>query len=176
MNELFILSELMEAPQNAYHLRSALQVSLGRNRKISFGVLYPLLDKLQKSGLIELRVVEDTRTQKQATITKKGQQRFFELMREDVPDGAKSRDIYLIKLDAMQHLPLEEQQQLLSSFIREQQITISAIEPLIDEFKAAPKRDHWYAEKKQELKLSEAKLAIDWANSFLNELPYDPKK
>ncbi|WP_057881883.1 PadR family transcriptional regulator [Companilactobacillus kimchiensis] len=172
MNELFILGELMEAPQIGYHLRSALQVSLGRNRKISFGVLYPLLDKMADQGLVTIETIEDGRTQKQATITPKGQARFFELMREDVPEGAKNRDIYLIKLDAMQHLPLVDQQELLKSFIREQQKTVDELLPLIKEFAADEKIDHWYAEKKQELKLSEANLAIDWATNFLNDLPY----
>lgn len=175
MNELFILGELMEAPQNGYHLRSSLQVSLGRNRKISFGVLYPLLDKLASQGLIELTTIKDGRTQKVATITEAGKKRFFELMREDVPAGAKSRDIYLIKLDAMQHLPLDEQQALLKTFISEQQKTIDETRPLIREFEQDEKIDHWYAEKKQILKISEARVARDWAKEFLKELPYSKK-
>ncbi|PMD73828.1 PadR family transcriptional regulator [Companilactobacillus nuruki] len=173
MNELFILGELMESPQNGYHLRSSLQVSLGRNRKISFGVLYPLLDKLEKNGLIKLKVLDKGRTQKIATITDKGRQRFFDLMKEDVPVGARSQDIYLIKLDAMQHLSLMEQKDLLMNFIREQQKTIDEERLLIEKFSIDMKKDHWYAEKKQELKLAEAKVAIDWANKFLNDLPYD---
>ena len=175
MNELFILGELMEAPQNGYHLRSSLQVSLGRNRKISFGVLYPLLDKLASQGLIKLTTIKDGRTQKVATITEAGKKRFFELMREDVPAGAKSRDIYLIKLDAMQHLPLVEQQALLTTFISEQQKTIDETRPLIREFEQDEKIDHWYAEKKQTLKISEARVARDWAKEFLKELPYSKK-
>lgn len=176
MNELFILGELMEAPQNGYHLRSALQVSLGRNRKISFGVLYPLLDKLAANELITLKVIEGGRTQKQATITDKGRNRFFELMREPVPEGAKSQDIYLIKLDAMQHLPLSDQQTLLQTFIHEQQKTIDQLKPLIEEFVVDSKKDHWYAEKKQELKLAQASVAIDWAQKFLSDLPYGSEK
>lgn len=175
MNELFVLGELMEAPQNGYHLRSSLQNALGRDRKISFGVLYPLLDKLADNGLIELETVTDGRTQKKATITKKGSDRFFELMREPVPNGAKSRDIYLIKLDAMQHLPLVEQQQLLETFIREQQKTIDETRPVIQEFDEDMRIDHWYAEKKQKLRLAEAQVAVDWAKDFLKDLPYQEK-
>ena len=59
MNELFVLGELMESPQNGYHLRNAMQASLGKNRKVSFGVLYPLLDKLAKNGLITITVNEE---------------------------------------------------------------------------------------------------------------------
>ncbi|NRZ43660.1 DNA-binding PadR family transcriptional regulator [Clostridium beijerinckii] len=50
MNELFILGELMEEPQSGYDLRNALQASLGRHRKVSYGVIYPLLEKLENDG------------------------------------------------------------------------------------------------------------------------------
>ena len=58
MNELFILGELMEEPQSGYYLRNALQVSLGHHRKISYGVIYPLLEQLEKDGLVEITNVE----------------------------------------------------------------------------------------------------------------------
>ena len=50
MNELFVLGELMESPQNGYHLRNAMQASLGKNRKVSFGVI-PIVRQVGKKWL-----------------------------------------------------------------------------------------------------------------------------
>ena len=172
MNELFVLGELMESPQNGYHLRNAMQASLGKNRKVSFGVLYPLLDKLAKNGLITITVNEEGRTQKTASITDKGRQRFFELMKQDVPSGAHTEEIYLIKLDSMQHPPLDEQKELLMVYIREKQITVDEIKGYLKKLDEVKKIDHWYATKKLELLLGKAQLAIQWAEDFLSELPY----
>lgn len=93
MSELFVLGELMESPQNGYHLRNTMQASLGKNCKVSFGVLYPLLDKLTKNGLITITVNDEGRTQKTASMSAKGRQRFFELMKQDVPSGAHTEEI-----------------------------------------------------------------------------------
>ena len=44
----------MEGSHSGYQLRSAMQVPLGRDLKIRYGFVYPLLLKLAKAGLIEL--------------------------------------------------------------------------------------------------------------------------
>jgi DNA-binding PadR family transcriptional regulator len=36
----------MEEPQSGYDLRNALQASLGRHLKVSYWVIYPLIEKL----------------------------------------------------------------------------------------------------------------------------------
>ncbi len=58
MNELFILGELMEGPQSGYDLHNALKVSLGRHRKISYGVIYPLLEKLEERNFLEITTID----------------------------------------------------------------------------------------------------------------------
>ncbi|MDD3224619.1 MAG: PadR family transcriptional regulator [Clostridium sp.] len=114
INELFILGELMEEPQSGYDLRNGLQIFLDRHRKISYGVLYPLLEKLRNEGFLEMTNVESNgKTKKIAFITKKREEHFFELMKMPVPDGAHNADLYLIKLNVMQHLSINEQMQLL---------------------------------------------------------------
>jgi len=85
MNELFILGELMEEPQSGYDLRNAMQVSLGHHRKISYGVIYPLLEKFENEGFLDINnIVSDGKNKKIATITEKGKKRFFELMKMPV--------------------------------------------------------------------------------------------
>ncbi|OPJ61606.1 PadR family transcriptional regulator [Clostridium chromiireducens] len=171
MNELFILGELMEEPQSGYYLRSALQVSLGHHRKVSYGVIYPLLEKLEKDGLVEITTVgADGKNKKVATITEKGKKRFFELMKMPVPSGAHNADIYLIKLDVMQHLTLDEQIQLLDQFYQEQKDIIKDTQDILEKLAEENSKDHWYASKKFELRLQQANVAIEWIERFKQEM------
>lgn len=171
MNELFVLGELMEEPQSGYDLRSALQAALGHHRKVSYGVIYPLLEKLEKEGFVEVTNVEkNSKNKKITTITEKGKERFFELMKMSVPDGAHNADIYLIKLDVMQHLTLEEQIQLLDQFHQEQKDIIKNTQDILKELEKENSKDHWYASKKFELRLQQANIAIQWIEKFKQEL------
>jgi len=171
MDELFILGELMEESQSGYDLRNALQVSLGRHRKISYGVIYPLLEKLKNEDFLELINVEsDGKNKKVATITKKGKIRFFELMKMPVPNGAHNADIYLIKLNVMQHLTLDEQTQLLDQFYQEQKDIIEDTQYVLQKLDEEDSKDHWYASKKFELRLQQANVAIEWIEKFKHEL------
>ncbi len=172
MNELFILGELMEEPQSGYDLHNALQASLGRHRKISYGVIYPLLEKLEKKGLLDITTISisDGKNKKIATITEEGKKRFFELMKMPVPNGAHSDDIFLIKLDVMQHLVLEEQIQLLEQFYQEQKYIIEDTQNALKKLSGENSKDHWYASKKFGLRLQQAKIAIEWIDKFKYEL------
>ncbi|WP_407314480.1 PadR family transcriptional regulator [Desulfosporosinus sp. SB140] len=171
MNELFILGELMEEPQTGYDLSNALQVSLGRHRKVSYGVIYPLLEKLEKEGFVEATSVgTEGKNKKVVTITEKGKERFFELMKMPVPNGAHNADIYLIKLDVMQHLDLDEQIQLLDQFYQEQKDIIKDTQDALKKLAEEDSKDHWYANKKLELRLQQANITIEWIVKFKHEL------
>lgn len=170
MNELFVLGELMEGPQSGYQLRNLLQISLGRHRKISFGVIYPLLDKLARGGFITLTNEPSERNKKVVSITEKGKARFFEMMEQPVPDGAHNADIYLIKLDTMQHFPLDWQLELLDQFINEQNITINETKEAIEDLLVEECSDHWYAKKKLELRIQQSMVAKQWAMDFKQDL------
>ncbi|WP_315071591.1 PadR family transcriptional regulator [uncultured Clostridium sp.] len=171
LNELFILGELMEEPQSGYDLRYALQVSLGRHRKASYGVIYPLLEKLEKDGFVEITTVgSDGKNKKIATITEKGKERFFKLMKMPVPSSAHNADIYLIKLDVMQHLALNEQIQLLEQFYQEQKDIIEDAQDALQKLAKENSKDHWYASKKFELRLQQANAAIEWIKKFKREM------
>ncbi|HBF36418.1 MAG TPA: PadR family transcriptional regulator [Firmicutes bacterium] len=171
INELFILGELMEEPQSGYELRNGLQIYLGRHRKISYGVLYPLLEKLENESFLEITNAESNgKSKKIAAITEKGKQRFFELMKMPTPDGAHNADIYLIKLDVMQHLAFDEQIQLLNQFYQEQKDIIQDTQEALKKLAKENSKDHWYASKKFELLLKQANVAMEWAEQFKQEL------
>ncbi|MBK1811086.1 PadR family transcriptional regulator [Clostridium sp. YIM B02505] len=171
MNELFILGELMEEPQSGYYLRNALQASLGRHRKISYGVIYPLLEKLENQGFVEITNIEsDKKNKKVASITEKGKERFFELMKMPVPSGAHNSDIYLIKIDVMQHLAVDEQIQLLDEFYKEQKEIVEDTQDILKKLATEDSKDHWYASKKFGLRLQQAIIAVEWIERFKDEL------
>jgi len=171
INELFILGELMEEPQSGYDLRNGLQIFLGHHRKISYGVLYPLLEKLENEGFLEMANLETNgKTKKIASITKEGEEHFFELMKMPVPDGAHSADLYLIKLNVMQHLSFNEQMQLLEQFYQEQKNIIQDAQNVLNKLAKEKSRDHWYASKKFELLLNQADVTMKWIDKFKQEL------
>ncbi len=172
MHELFILGELMEGPQTGYDLRNAMQTSLGRHRKISYGVIYPLLEKLEQKGFLTITNVArpDGKNKKVAAITEPGKQRFFDLMKLPVPNGAHNDDIYLIKLDVMQHLALDEQLQLLDQFYQEQKDIVEDMQDALRKLAREDSKDHWFASKKCELRLHQANIALEWSENFKNEL------
>lgn len=171
MNELSVLGELMEEPQSGYDLRDTLQASLGHHRKVSYGVIYPLLEKLEEKGFVKTtNLGSDGKNKKVAAITEKGKGRFLELMKMPVPDGAHNADIYLIKLDVMQHLDLDEQLQLLEQFHLEQNDIIKETQTALKKLEKEDSKDHWYAGKKFELRLQQAKITIEWIGKFKDDL------
>ncbi len=53
MYELIILSQLMVQPAHGYMIAKIINDMIGPYARISNGRLYPLLSKLEKSGLID---------------------------------------------------------------------------------------------------------------------------
>ncbi|MCC7667779.1 PadR family transcriptional regulator [Liquorilactobacillus satsumensis] len=106
MYEFFVLSELMDEPLSGYKLQFVLQKIVGNSRKISFGVIYPLLDKLAKGGLIKVRLADTQlkRKKKIASITPQGKQRFLELMQEPIEINQNTDFMYKIKFGSFHHV------------------------------------------------------------------------
>ncbi|HCC00162.1 MAG TPA: PadR family transcriptional regulator [Ruminococcaceae bacterium] len=166
MNELFILGELMEGPHNGYQLRQAMPLCLTRHHKLSYGVVYPLLAKLEAAGYLQPVSTGPEKEKPAMQLTDAGRARFFELMAEPVPDGAHTDEIYMIKLDAMQHLPLADQLALLATYRAEQSEIIKDAQTALTQLAVEQSRDHWYAQRKFELRLAQAQLALRWATDF----------
>ncbi|KEQ26376.1 PadR family transcriptional regulator [Paenibacillus tyrfis] len=93
MFELFILGELTGSPMHGYLLHTILNGIIGPTRKISWGVLYPLIHSLLADGLIEQVPDEQQEGERQGRgkkkkmyrITEDGRRRFFRLMEEPIP-------------------------------------------------------------------------------------------
>jgi len=117
--ELFILSELMEKPRNGYNLKNILQKILGIERKISFGVIYPQLERLETNGYIttSLDTSDSKRTTKLNTITALGQERFMQLMAQSVPANQNAQTTYEIKIGSFHLVSLSLQQTIMQAYI-----------------------------------------------------------
>jgi DNA-binding PadR family transcriptional regulator len=122
MYELFVLGELMDGPHYGYLLREILGRLLGPFRHISWGVLYPLIRHLEREGLIvpdektdagRSESIQGNRQRKQYRITETGKRRFLALMLETGDYTADYPELFLIKLNNLDHLTNEQQLVLL---------------------------------------------------------------
>ena len=117
MYELFVLGELMDGPHYGYLLREILGRLLGPFRHISWGVLYPLIRQLDREGLIvpdaktdagRSKSIQGNQQRKQYRITETGQRRFLALMLETGDYTADYPELFLIKLNNLDHLTNEQ--------------------------------------------------------------------
>src|SRR5258708_38796500 len=122
MYELFVLGELMDGPHYGYLLRDILGRLLGPFRQMSWGVLYPLIRQLEREGLIvpdekieagRSKSIKGNQQRKQYRITEAGQRRFLALMLKTGDYTADYPELFLIKLNKLDHLTREQQLTLL---------------------------------------------------------------
>lgn len=119
MYELFILGELMNQPLHGYRLQSILSNVLGPIRQISWGVLYPLIRKLEKEGLIEKATEElggAGRPRKVYRITDAGRDRFHWLMTEPAEYTTDFENLFDIKLSNFHNIVKEEQVHIMKQY------------------------------------------------------------
>src|SRR5215475_2447873 len=123
--ELFILARLMSQPFHGYLLRQLLGVAIGPTRQISWGVLYPLIRRLEENGLIESRPatggpaeagVEGERQRRIYQITEAGKARFQELMAEPGAYNTDYADTFSIKLSGFAYVSRERQLEILRHY------------------------------------------------------------
>lgn len=119
MYELFILGQLMDHPMTGYQLRKALVTVVGQELTISFGALYPLLDKLAAAQELTLDFKETTnkRPQKVATITPTGQARFQQLVLAPVALNKQTQLTMQMKLNFLHLLTLAQQVTVVQDFL-----------------------------------------------------------
>lgn len=111
--ELFVLGELMVQPTYGYKLHDIASRTLGPLRPLSWGVLYPLIRRLEQEGLASSTVEkrrkgfsgqECGQPRRIYVITLTGKQRFFELMLSSLEYSRDTPELFFIKLTKMQFL------------------------------------------------------------------------
>jgi len=118
MYELFVLGQLMDHPMTGYQLRKALVNVVGAELTISFGALYPLLDKLAVAGELTLafKNTENKRPQKLATITAVGRERFAQLIQQPAVLNKQTQLTFQMKINFLHLLTGTQQQSVLQNF------------------------------------------------------------
>lgn len=117
MYELLILSILRYRNMSGYKLGKALEGSLVPRREISNGVMYPLLNRLEKQGYIELTEnLNEPRNKKMVHITEAGKRRFQVLMQSPVEATSKRESIYRFKFRGLDGVDAATQQQILLDY------------------------------------------------------------
>src|SRR6185312_7179828 len=121
MYELFLLGKLMERPWHGYEFHQVLNSVVGPARQVSWGTIYPLLQRLEKAGLIqrfsEPSDRDDGRGRQRFTITQKGKQRFLQLMKEEPVNDANYRDTFRIKLGNFSRVDVETRRAILNRYL-----------------------------------------------------------
>jgi DNA-binding PadR family transcriptional regulator len=139
MYELIILSHLMRQPAHGYMIASIINDMIGPYARISNGRLYPLLSKLEKSGLIapynetpagqqrdrQLRTYE---------ITEAGRKRFHELMMDITSNPGEYQKIFLQKVSMLEFLKSSERLRLIDHYINYCQAHVLHITAEADDF------------------------------------------
>lgn len=118
MYQLFILGQLMDHPMSGYQIRKALAVIIGSDQTISFGALYPQLDKLAKVGdiTLEFKTSSQQRTQKMATITSQGRKHFKELILAPIVLNKQTQSEFQMKINFLHLLTHSQQLSVLDDF------------------------------------------------------------
>jgi DNA-binding PadR family transcriptional regulator len=122
MYELIILSHLMLQPAHGYMIASIINDMIGPYARISNGRLYPLLSKMEKSGLID--PVKDAPASQQGDrqlrtykITEAGRKRFHELMMDTTSNPGEYQKIFLLKVSMLEFLKPSEHLRLIDHYI-----------------------------------------------------------
>ncbi|WP_260343810.1 PadR family transcriptional regulator [Periweissella beninensis] len=168
LNELAILGELMEGPKTGYQLRQAMENTLGHYRKVSFGVLYPLLTKFEEQHYITLKIDDSPKRKKIATISEKGKSKFRQLMLIKVPENAYTDDIYRIKLDVMQHMSINQQLVVIKEYRNFQNKVLMDIDMKLNYLKSKNTKDHFYAQQVVKLRQKEGYVVLGWLDEMVH--------
>ena len=122
MYELIILSQLMLQPAHGYMIASIINDIIGPYARISNGRLYPLLAKLEKSGLIAPHTEvpmgqQSDRQLRTYEITEAGRKRFHELMMNTTSNPGEYQKIFMQKVSMLEFLKSTERLRLLDHYI-----------------------------------------------------------
>jgi DNA-binding PadR family transcriptional regulator len=121
MYELIILSLLMRFPLHGYLIAHIANDVIGPWARLSNGTLYPLLTRLEQSGLI-VRATDtsvdapDARTTRTFTISDTGRRRFRELMLDTSAAGDYQR-LFHLKVPYLDLLAPRERLHLLNHYL-----------------------------------------------------------
>ncbi|WP_261810328.1 PadR family transcriptional regulator [Levilactobacillus humaensis] len=117
MYHLFVLGQLMDHAMTGYQLRKALAAAVGQEQTMSYGVLYPLLERLAAAG--EVTLTEKTEGQRQkrwVAITDRGRDQFHQLIVIPVVRNKQTQLWFQIKMMGLHLLSPADRRLVLTDF------------------------------------------------------------
>ncbi len=120
MYELFLLGKLLARSWYGYEFQQALNGFFGPQRRVSWGTIYPLFQRLEREGLIRAaakRGQKDSRDKQAYTITAAGRKRFLALMSAERLHDPDFREIFRIKLGHLSRVDAEIREQIISLYV-----------------------------------------------------------
>lgn len=124
MYEFIVLAQLMHGPAHGYLIAKIINDMIGPYARISYGRLYPLLTKLEQSGLIE--AVSDGKSGKEGQhdrnlrifrITDAGRVRFLLLMNDTSSNPGDYAKLFMHKVSAFAFIRPAERLRLIDHYI-----------------------------------------------------------
>ena len=174
MYELFVLGQLTDKPMTGYLLRTVLQRIVGNRRKISFGMIYPLLDRLEAKGFITLTdsQVDANRGKNDSTLTELGRKRFEELIKGPVPLNQNTDFTYEVKFRNFHQIELSLQLSILGEFehyLENKIEDVADAEAYLQKTKITPD-DFKDAVRLMTLTKVQATAALEWTRATIEEV------
>ncbi|MFT8709148.1 MAG: PadR family transcriptional regulator [Sporolactobacillus sp.] len=170
MNEiyqLFILGELMDEPHHGYLLFSTLNKIIGPMRSISWGMLYPLIHKMEKQGWIEPAPQQQVsgHPRKSYAITASGKERFFQLMARPIGNHPEYELHAWLKFVNFDQIGTRLQREIINDYHMHLKFIEDFISDNLHEVKsksAIPAQEKMQIESMSLLRLQKLKLEQDW--------------
>ncbi|WP_143461597.1 PadR family transcriptional regulator [Levilactobacillus enshiensis] len=173
MYDLFVLGQLMDHTMTGYQLRKALMTVVGQEQTVSYGVLYPLLERLNEAGDVTLTTTTGPRTKKQAGITPQGRQHFHDLVIEPVAINKQTQLVFQIKCNFLHLLVVPEQRDVLQDFQRFSHLQLENLQTARDYLTDHPRMvptDVADALQLNQLQQLRAQAQADWIAARLTNL------
>ena len=178
MYELLVLGSLLSRDMSGYKLCQVLGNALVPRRKISNGVMYPLLNKLAAAG--DITFVTDTtnaRGKKGAHLTATGRAHLHDMLVTPVTTDAKRESLYRFKFKGMATEPVAVQSQILNEYKEAlltdlqiyQQVYLHLKEKLATASMDRRASLDWSI-RTLELQIAESETKIKWSNRQLQDL------
>lgn len=173
MYELFILGQLMDHAMSGYQLRKALATVVGQEQTVSYGVLYPLLDRLaQREEITLVTEAGQSRAKKVARITSRGREHFAQLVMVPVTINKQAQLTFQIKCNFLHLLSLADQRTVLSDFQKFSQFQLQNLQDVRDYLGGHPRMvptDVVDALQVNQLQQVRAQAQADWVAARLAE-------
>lgn len=174
MYELFVLGQLMDQKMAGYQLRQALKSVVGQEQTVSYGVLYPLLERLSQAGDITLTTVKTSqRPKKVATLTSQGRSHFQTLILAPVTVNKQSQLVFQIKCNFLHLLSVPDQRTVLQDFQSFTQFQLDNLRDMNDYLTTQPRMvptDVADALQVNQLQKGRAQAQADWITARLARL------